>query len=41
LWRLRFDCRAFVVQRLPGRLVTTPHTVQSFKDQHGPARRRA
>ena len=30
LWWLRFDWRACSVQRLPGRLVTTPHTVQSF-----------
>ncbi len=37
LWRLRFDSRACTVQRLPGRLVTTPQTVQSFKDQPGPA----
>ena len=28
--RLRLDCRACSVQRLPARLVTTPQTVQSF-----------
>ncbi len=33
LCRLRFDSRACTVQRLPGRLVTTPQTVQSFMDQ--------
>ena len=38
LCRLRFDCRACVVQRLPGRLVTTPQTVQSFIDQLALAR---
>jgi hypothetical protein len=27
---LRLECRAWSVQRLPGRLVTTPQTVQSF-----------
>ena len=27
---LRLDCRAWSVQRLPARLVTTPQTVQSF-----------
>ena len=30
LCRLRFDCRACEVQRLPDRLVTTPQTVHSF-----------
>ncbi len=30
LCRLRLDCRACVVQRLPARLVTTPQTVHSF-----------
>ena len=30
LCRLRLDCRAWSVQRLPARLVTTPQTVHSF-----------
>ena len=30
LCRLRLDARAWTVQRLPGRLVTTPQTVHSF-----------
>ena len=30
LCRLRLDCRACAVQRLPARLVTTPQTVHSF-----------
>jgi len=30
LCRLRFDWRACSEQRPPGRLVTTPQTVQSF-----------
>jgi hypothetical protein len=41
LWRLRFDSRACSVQRLPGRLVTTPQTVQSFTDQVALRRGRA
>jgi len=34
LWRLWLDSRASSVQGLPGRLVGTPQTVQSFMDQH-------
>jgi hypothetical protein len=33
LCRLRLDCRACVVHRLPARLVTTPQTVHSFTRQ--------